>query len=38
MFAALYRLRKWSGGKPVKLFEGGKLLSAKDDPAELFAS
>jgi hypothetical protein len=27
-FAALYRFRKWTGGKLVKLFEGGKILPA----------
>ena len=34
-FAALYRLRRWREGQIVKLFEGGKLLSCAENPAEL---
>jgi hypothetical protein len=35
-FAALYRLRKWSGGRAEKFFEGGKQISRRADLAELF--
>lgn len=36
VFATLYRLRKWSGGKLEKLFDGGRTLSANENPAALF--
>jgi len=35
-FAALYRLRKWRGGKAEKFFEGGKQISRRVNLAELF--
>jgi LmbE family N-acetylglucosaminyl deacetylase len=35
-FAALYRLRKWSQGRVVKLFDGGKQISASTNIGELF--
>ena len=35
-FAALYRLRKWSQGKAVKFFEGGKLVPAAMNVGDLF--
>lgn len=34
-FAALYRLRKWSRGEARRFFEGGKLVSASMNLAEL---
>lgn len=37
MFAALYRLRKWSQGKLLKTYEGGKLLPATVSAGTLFA-
>ncbi|HZV35409.1 MAG TPA: PIG-L family deacetylase, partial [Verrucomicrobiae bacterium] len=37
VFATLYRLRKWSGGKLEKIFDGGRALSANENPATLFA-
>jgi hypothetical protein len=36
VFATLYRLRKWSGGKLEKVFDGGRALSANENPATLF--
>lgn len=36
-FATLYRLQKYSGGQLHRAFSGGKLVSAKDDLATLFA-
>lgn len=36
VFATLYRLRKWSGGKLEKMFDGGRSLSASEKPADLF--
>jgi len=36
-FATLYRLRKWSGGKLEKNYDGGRNLSCAGDPAGLFA-
>ncbi|HEY9171799.1 MAG TPA: PIG-L family deacetylase [Verrucomicrobiae bacterium] len=36
-FAALYRLRKWSQGKLVRFYEGGKLLPASVSAGTLFA-
>ncbi len=36
-FAALYRLRKWSQGKLVRFYEGGKLLPADVSADTLFA-
>src|ERR1051326_1267665 len=36
-FATLYRLRKWQDGKLVATFAGGKQLTARDNPAALFA-
>jgi len=35
-FAALYRLRKWTGGQAVKLFEGGKAVPYSQNIRELF--
>jgi hypothetical protein len=35
-FAALYRLRKWSKGRAVKMFEGGKQISRSTNIAALF--
>jgi len=35
-FAALYRLRKWSGGQIVERFQGGKLLSRTAPAGDLF--
>jgi LmbE family N-acetylglucosaminyl deacetylase len=36
-FAALYRLRKWSGGQVKKLFEGGKQVPCAMNVGDLFA-
>jgi LmbE family N-acetylglucosaminyl deacetylase len=36
-FAALYRLRKWSGGRIEKLFDGGKQISKNTNVGELFS-
>lgn len=36
-FAALYRLRKWSGREPKKVFEGGKQLPSSKNIGEWFA-
>jgi len=36
-FAALCRLRKWSGGRLQKVLEGGKFLSKSENPASLFS-
>jgi N-acetylglucosamine malate deacetylase 1 len=36
VFATLYRLRKWTGGKLEKVYEGGKQISCKVNPEELF--
>ena len=35
-FAALYRFLKWSSGKAVKVFDGGKMLGRDETPSELF--
>ena len=35
-FAALYRLRRWSNGQPVRFFENGKTLSSSQNIGELF--
>jgi N-acetylglucosamine malate deacetylase 1 len=35
-FATIYRLQNWHGGKLQNIFKGGKLLSAKQNPAALF--
>jgi hypothetical protein len=35
-FAALYRLRKWSQGTVVKVYEGGKQLPATVNAGTLF--
>jgi hypothetical protein len=35
-FAALYRLRKWSQGRLNSVLTGGKFLSKRQNPAELF--
>jgi LmbE family N-acetylglucosaminyl deacetylase len=37
-FATLYRLRRWTGGRFEKLFEGGRLLPVGEPPGKLFAS
>ncbi|MBU6401331.1 MAG: PIG-L family deacetylase, partial [Verrucomicrobia bacterium] len=36
-FATLYRLRRWAGGAPQKIFERGRQLSCQENPATLFA-
>jgi hypothetical protein len=36
-FATLYRLRKWRRGKLENVFDGGRLFSCRENPAELFA-
>ncbi|HWF19059.1 MAG TPA: PIG-L family deacetylase [Verrucomicrobiae bacterium] len=36
VFATLYRLRKWSGGKLEKIFDGGRSLGANENPMALF--
>jgi len=38
LFATLYRLRKWTGGKFEKVLERGRFLSASDAPGLLFAA
>jgi len=35
-FATLYRLQRWSSGKLEKIFDGGKLISCKDELKPLF--
>lgn len=35
-FATIYRLQKWRGGKLQKVFSGGKFLSCRENPANLF--
>jgi len=35
-FATLYRLRRWAGGKLENVFDGGRLLSSRENPAGLF--
>jgi hypothetical protein len=35
-FAALYRLRKWTGREPKKIFEGGKQVPSSSNVRELF--
>jgi LmbE family N-acetylglucosaminyl deacetylase len=35
-FATLYRLRRWSGGRLEKIFDGGKFLSCAELPQNLF--
>jgi LmbE family N-acetylglucosaminyl deacetylase len=37
-FAALYRLRRWIGGKAKRMFEGGKQLPSSANVGELFSS
>ncbi len=37
VFATLYRLQRWRQGRLEKIFDGGRLLSANANPAELFA-
>ena len=36
-FSVLYRLRKWTGGQPNRLFEGGKQVSCSTNAGALFA-
>ena len=36
-FAALYRLRRWEGGQPVRFFEGGKQVPCAQNVAQLFS-
>ncbi len=36
-FATLYRLQRWVGGRLEKVFDGGRLVSRKDDLKKLFA-
>ncbi len=35
-FAALYRLRKWTGGRVERVLDGGKQVSAETDISQLF--
>lgn len=35
-FALLYRVRRWADGGPATAFEGGRLVTAADDPSALF--
>jgi LmbE family N-acetylglucosaminyl deacetylase len=35
-FATLYHLRRWANGRLDKTYAGGKILSARDNPATLF--
>jgi len=35
-FAALYRLRKWTGREPKRIFEGGKQMPSSSNVRELF--
>jgi LmbE family N-acetylglucosaminyl deacetylase len=37
IFAALYRLRKWSKGQATKFFDGGKMVPSSMNVGELFA-
>lgn len=37
LFATLYRLRRWKAGQLTKFYDGGRNLSATDNPAALFA-
>ena len=37
-FGTIYCLRKWRGGKLLKVFNGGKFLSARKNPAGLFGA
>ena len=37
VFATLYRLRRWVGGKLEKVYEGGRFLGEREDPANLFS-
>jgi len=37
IFATLYRLRRWEKTDFVPVYEGGRTLSAQEDPASLFA-
>lgn len=36
-FSTIYRLRRWQDGEWQKLYEGGRQLGAKEDPAALLA-
>jgi hypothetical protein len=35
-FAALYRLRKWTGGRVAKIFDGGKQIACSSNIKLLF--
>ena len=35
VFAALYRLRRWSKGQPVKMFEGGRIVPCSTNLSDL---
>ena len=35
-FGTLYRLRKWTGGKLERVYDGGKFLSCAEKPESLF--
>jgi len=37
-FATLYRLRQWTDGRLEKVFDGGKNLGARENPASLFVT
>jgi LmbE family N-acetylglucosaminyl deacetylase len=38
MFATLYRLRQWKNGRAEDAYKGGKQISLKDSPGEVFNS
>jgi LmbE family N-acetylglucosaminyl deacetylase len=38
LFATLYRVERWQGGQRQPAWAGGRVLSARDDPASLFAA
>jgi len=37
-FGTIYRMQKWRGGKFQKVFQGGRFLGAKKNPAGLFGA
>jgi N-acetylglucosamine malate deacetylase 1 len=37
VFSTLYRLRRWREGKLEKVYDGGRMLSCNQNPAELFS-
>lgn len=36
-FGAVYRLRRWTGGAVADVFEGGRVVTAADDPSALLS-